>query len=299
MKGCPQYWSCRPHARPQLQQDRGLGTKRRVPRTRDPGGTPLHERAGWRSHLRPGTTRTIETTSATFRNSLAWRRPPPGEPDLTAAPRDPGGESDESWRRCLTRAAGPVRALIKFERWDDILFATNTRHSLAGSSGGSRPGPTKPPYAGKGDLASARLRLQDLKKSPASRRKSRRLRRRLGDRGPTVGRGVVEAAEGDSRSHTLLSDAAPTRLSIASPTDMPTIPGRRLASGDVYLAASEHRLAVAAYQRSLETLPNDVFCSSPIGVRGPLSPWETRRRRKRSIPGMLYEWSGATRTCDG
>lgn len=223
-----------------------------------------------------------------------------GARDLIAAPRDPEANKDESYGAFDQGLQALVRALIKFERWDDILFATNTTaipwRDLPADRDLRAYSETLA-YVGKGDLASARFRLQDLKKSLRQQEEKSKGSGAGWAIGVRTAEGLLRAAEGDLLEATrLLSDAASLEMAdrkadrYADDPPAAAWPLYRLL-GDVYLAASEHRLAVAAYQRSLETLPNDVFALSGLArARFALGDKEAAQTL---YSRMLYEWSGA------
>jgi hypothetical protein len=92
-----------------------------------------------------------------------------GARDLLAAPRDPEINKDNITTLLTKGMVALVRALVKFERWDDILAKSNSdRHSVARHRPPTRNfAPLPKPWltSARRNLVNARNRLQDFKKS--------------------------------------------------------------------------------------------------------------------------------------
>lgn len=230
-----------------------------------------------------------------------------GARDLLAAPRDPEHNKDNDDGAFDQGVIALVRALLKFERWDDVLTTSNAvaipwRDIPADKD--LRALAETLAYTGKGNLVSAHRRLVDLKTSL----------RQQAEKGENKGKGIeapwtiplkaaeglLRAAEGDILDATrLLTEAAAVEKTERDAgrydDDPPSIawPINRVL-GDVYFNRGEHRLAVEAYDRSLAQEPNDAFTLS--GLAKAHFALGDRAKAERFYGRLLYVWSGADPT---
>jgi peroxiredoxin/tetratricopeptide (TPR) repeat protein len=223
-----------------------------------------------------------------------------GARDLLAAPRDPERNKDADYGAFDQGMVALVRALVKFERWDDVLATSNAAaipwRDLPADQD-LRAFAETLAYIGKGNLADARSRLRDLKKrlgvqddksQPSDGAWAIRLK---------VAEGELRAAEGDLLEATrFLTDAAALEKTDRDNNeygdDPPTIPwpvNRVL--GDVFLKRGEHRLAIEAYEKSLTQERNDAFALS--GLAQAYFALGDRDKAQKCYGRLLYEWSGA------
>ncbi len=201
-----------------------------------------------------------------------------GASDLLAAPREPKRGKGPEYGTSDQGMAAQLRALIKFERWDDILkpgtilWRDGDDHKL------SRALVETLAYIGQGKTVDARARLaelQDLVHAKVEESKG-------SGKGPlppgeppfkieiSVAEGLLCAAEGNLLDATrFLTEAASVekkqRDAGQYSNDPPDAawPVNRLL-GDVYLRAGEHRLAIEAYERALKQERNDAFSLSGL-----------------------------------
>jgi len=195
-----------------------------------------------------------------------------GARDLLFSPRDPNSRVDDAYGEGITALC---RALVKFERWDEILQPGYIpwRESKAGVWLGSGTVEEKFGRAyvetlallGKEKIQEARDRLTDLKilVKPASdndkepdENKKQAIR---------IAEGLLRNAEGNALdAQRLLLEAmeheaelrAQTPYAFDPPND--AWPVARLV-GDIYQNRGEHKLAIEAYSRALRQQPNDAF----------------------------------------
>jgi peroxiredoxin/cytochrome c-type biogenesis protein CcmH/NrfG len=199
-----------------------------------------------------------------------------GSRDLRAAPREPKRGEGPEYGTPEQGLIAQIRAMIKFERWDDILKPDEIEWPEVEDFKLPRAFAETLAYIGQGKLVDARVRLGEAKEL---------LRNPPG--GPTGGppmpslfplppvapfaiemsiaEGLLCAAEGNLLDATrFLTEAAAAEKKLREaefyPNDPPDAawPAMRLL-GDVYLRAGEHRLAIEAYGRALEQERNDAF----------------------------------------
>jgi peroxiredoxin len=223
-----------------------------------------------------------------------------GARDLLAAPRDPELNKDNDYGAFDQGMTALVRALLKFERWDDVLSTSN---SVAipwrdiPSDKEMRAFAETLAHIGKGDLSKARVRLQDLKTDIRQRKEKTNETAAAWAIGLKSAEGILLAADGNLLDATrLLTDAADlerkARETGSYENDPPGNPwpvNRVL--GDVYLNRGEHRLAVEAYERALVQEPYDAFTLSGL-ARAHCALGE-RAKAENDYGRLLYVWSGA------
>ncbi|MCX6930911.1 MAG: hypothetical protein NT154_48065, partial [Verrucomicrobia bacterium] len=196
-----------------------------------------------------------------------------GARDLLAAPRDPEANKDNNDGAFDQGMIALVRVLLKFERWDDVLTTSN---SVAipwrdiPDDKELRAFAETLAHIGKGDLAKARARLQDLKTGIRQRKEKAKETEAAWAIGLKTAEGILLAAEANLLDATrLLTDAAALEKKqreageYANDPPMNPWPVNRVL-GDVYLNRGEHRLAVEAYERALAQEPYDAFTLSGL-----------------------------------
>jgi peroxiredoxin len=223
-----------------------------------------------------------------------------GARDLLAAPRDPERNKDINYGAFGQGMAALVRALVKFERWDDVLAASNSvaipwRDTPADKD--LRAFVETLAYVGKSNLVNARSRLHDLKNDLREQGEKSKGGEYSWNILVNVAEGQLRAAEGDILEATrLLTDAAAlekTERDNGDYWDDPPLnpwPVNRVL-GDVYLKRGEYRLAVAAYEKSLTQERNDAFALS--GLAQACFALGDRDKAEKCYGRLLYEWSGA------
>jgi peroxiredoxin len=229
-----------------------------------------------------------------------------GARDLLAAPREPKENKDNKDGDFYKDGAfdegmiALVRALLKFERWDEVLTTSN---SVAipwrdiPSDKEMRAFAEALAHIGKNDLAKARVRLQDLKTGIRQRKEKAKETEAAWAIGIKSAEGILLAAEGNLLDATrLLTDAAALEKrereagEYANDPPMNPWPVNRVL-GDVYLNRGEHRLAVEAYERALAQEPYDAFTLSGL-ARAHFALGE-RAKAENDYGRLLYVWSGA------
>lgn len=223
-----------------------------------------------------------------------------GARDLLAAPRDPEANKDNAYGAFDQGMAALVRALVKFERWDDILSRSNAvaipwREIPADQD--LRAFAETVAQVGKGDLVRARGRLQDLKTAIRQRKEKPAEGVRDWTVGADCAEGLLLAAEGNLLDAArLLADAAAlekkARHAGEYENDPPSLPWpvNRLL-GDVYLGRGENRLAAEAYERALVQEPYDAFSLS--GLARAHFALGDRTRAEQDFGRLRHVWSGA------
>lgn len=224
-----------------------------------------------------------------------------GARSLLAAPRNPMGEVEDSSGSFEFGLNALVRGLVKFERWDEILGSgTIPWRDDNANDKVWRAWAEALAYIGQGNTADAQARLDDfeaalselpddMKNSPGFAAQSRR----------TIAtcEGLLRAAEGDILEATrLLGEACELERQAREAGEYSNDPpseawaSARLL-GDVYLQAGEHRLAVAAYEKSLKLEPNDAFALSGL-ARAHAALGDTAQAQ-RCANALAYVWSSA------
>ncbi len=219
-----------------------------------------------------------------------------GARDLIAAPRQPKRGEEPQYDIADEGFAAQIRALIKFERWEDIMSpgAIQWRETEDGKL--ARAFAETLAYTGQGKTTDARSRLMELKelaRSLALQAKDmpfKPLEIEL-----YLAEGLLFAAEGNLLDATrLLTAAAASEQNQRDAgmylNDPPTLPGpinRFL--GDVYLRANEPNLAILAYERALKQEPNDAF--SLAGLAQAHSKTGDHEKAKEYAGRFAYVWS--------
>ncbi len=225
-----------------------------------------------------------------------------GASDLLAAPREPSRGKGPEYGVSDQGRAAQIRALIKFERWDDILKAGTIQWRDGDDDKAARALVETLAYIGQDKAVDARARLAELKdllhaKAEGNKGKS--------DAPPgldpfsielNIAEGLLCAAEGNLLDATrFLTDAAATEKKqrdadqyLNDPPDAAWPVNRLL--GDVYLRAGEHRMAIEAYERALKQERNDAF--SLAGLAQAYFKSGNREKATECAGRFAYVWSG-------
>jgi len=193
-----------------------------------------------------------------------------------------------------------VRALVKFERWDDILAVSNSMAIPWRDNPGDkqlRAFAETLAYIGKSNLFNARNRLKDLKSSLGMQSESAQPSDESWAIRVKAVEGQLRAAEGDLLEATrFLTDAAALEKTEREkndyqddPPSMPWAVNRLL--GDIYLKSGENRLAIEAYEKSLTQERNDGFALS--GLAQAHFALGQREQAQKYYARLIYEWSAA------
>jgi len=226
-----------------------------------------------------------------------------GARDLLAAPRDPERNKDDHYDAFDQGMAALLRALVKYERWEEILKPGAIPWRDLPSDKNLRAFAETVAYVGQGKLVDARFRLGEWKasvKEQAEKNKDKDKNKDAGagmqDRMSAV-EGLLRAAEGDLVEGTrLLGDAVAGEQKKRDaddyrndPPDDPWPASRML--GDVYLKHRDFDLAIDSYRRALEVERNDAFALSGL-ARAQFAHGD-REAAARSFGRLLYVWSNA------
>lgn len=225
-----------------------------------------------------------------------------GANDLLAAPREPKrGEGPEYGTSDQGKVA-QIRALVKFERWDEILKPGTIQWREGEEDKLPRAFVETLAYIGQGKTVDARGRLAETKELLHALVESQK-----GDgKAPpgdaplaielNVAEGLLCAAEGNLLDATrFLTEAAAIekkqRDANMYPNDPPDAawPVNRLL-GDVYLRAGEYRLAIEAYERALKQERNDAF--SLAGLAQAHFKSGNREKATEYAGRFGYVWAG-------
>jgi peroxiredoxin len=218
-----------------------------------------------------------------------------GARELLAVPLDPSlndaTRSSPHWRGI----ASLVRALVKYERWDDLLkegyvpYSTSLRDRLAKTYAEALA------RIGKNQLAETRSAVashDDLKaeiNKPENR--SFRLQYEIQDLDL---RGSLAILKGDTLDGiALLTQAAPQELELRrqydDPPSFPTLMWVKV--GRAYLAENSPRLAMHAFKKAVEAVPNDPFALAGL-VEAHYRQGDSAAAAD-ALGRLLYVWSDA------
>jgi len=212
-----------------------------------------------------------------------------GARDLLAAPRDPEKNKDGSDGDYDQGITALVRALLRFERWDEVLKPGAIPWRDGDADKGRRAFAETIAYVGQGRLVDARDRLEALKAGAPTGG--------VAEMRALAAEGLVRAAEGDLLEATRLITAASAiekrgrEVSdfVNDPPDDPWTMDRLL--GEVLLRHGDHSLALLAFERALKTLPSDAFALA--GRARAAFALGDREKAKRSAGRLLHVWSNA------
>lgn len=225
-----------------------------------------------------------------------------GSRDLLAAPREPKRGKGHEYGAPEQGMAAQVRALIKFERWDDILKPGTIQWRYGDEDKLPRALVETLAYIGQGKTVDARSRLAETKELLHTQAEAGK-----GGNSSAPGEnplsielnaaeGLLCAAEGNLLDATrFLTEAAAIEKKqrddnqyLNDPPDA-AWPINRLI-GDVYLRAGENRLAIEAYERALKQERNDAF--SLAGLAQAYFKSGNREKATEFAGRFAYVWSG-------
>lgn len=220
-----------------------------------------------------------------------------GASDLIAAPREPKRGEGPEYNIFDEGLAAQIRALVKFERWDEIMTSDTVQWRDTEEGNLARAFVETLAYAGQGRTVDARSRFAELKELARPMLEQTKdmpgnpLELELG-----VAEGLLCAAEGNILDATRFLTAAAAieqgqREAGMYPNDPPHVawPVNRLL-GDVYLRAGESGLAIKAYERALVQEPNDAF--SLAGLAQAHFKAGDREKASEYAGRFAYVWSG-------
>jgi peroxiredoxin/tetratricopeptide (TPR) repeat protein len=222
-----------------------------------------------------------------------------GSRDLMAAPREPKRGKEPEYNIFDQGMAAQIRALVKFERWDDIMTPGTIPWRDTEDDKLARALVETLAYIGMGKTVDARGRFAELKElaRPIAEQTKDMPGNPL-DIELSLAEGLLCAAEGKLLDATRFLTAAAAieqsqRDAGLYPNDPPysAWPVNRIL-GDVYLRAGESGLAIRAYERSLEQEPNDAF--SLAGLAQAYSKSGNREKATEYSGRFGYVWS----SCD-
>ena len=228
-----------------------------------------------------------------------------GSHELLSAPRDPDRNKDGGDGASDQGMAALVRALLKFERWDELLKPGTIPWREVESDKRLRLYAEAIALTGQGKLVDAGVRVDQLKTVERKLREGEeeKVKSRRGD--PDVAltirvataEGLLRAAEGDVLEATrLLTTAADVEKTsraardyVNDPPDDPW-PTMRLL-GDVYRRHGDHRLAVDAYERALAIEVNDAFSLAGLALEH--AALGQREQAAECAGRLRYVWANA------
>lgn len=222
-----------------------------------------------------------------------------GASDLLAAPREPKRAKEMEYGVADQGMNAQIRALIKFERWDDILKSGTIAWRDSDEDKLTRAFVETLAYTGQGKTVDARSRFTELKELQHGLTEKNKNAGPPGEGSASielqVAEGLLCAAEGNLLDATrFLTDAAAIekkqRESDMYMNDPPSAawPVNRLL-GDVYLRAGENRLAIEAYERALKQERNDAF--SLAGLAQAHFKSGNREKATEFAGRFAYVWS--------
>ena len=195
-----------------------------------------------------------------------------GARDMLAAPRDPEYNSEEMGRITMEGHSALVRALVKFERWDQILAPGVVAWSLKDDFGKMDKAFVETlALNGLGKRREAKERLQDLKGLVAKLAAASKDPSGDQTRGLTqlvnIAEGMVALSEGNllEGQKALLNAAEEDAKFVGG--DPPSSPWRVIRLlGDDYRKRGDNKLAIECYERALKEEPNDGFTLSGLAL---------------------------------
>lgn len=219
-----------------------------------------------------------------------------GARDLLAAPRDPDYNPDE-FGSASEGAIALVRALIKFERWNEIV-APGAFPALGKSeeSKAMKAFAETIAHAKLGDLAKAMASQSAMKKAFKPRPGEKELDRYSKVLLETANAAVFEAENNLTEARQALtraSDAEQYMRDHAEFINDPPLqpwPVQRLL-GDLYLKEGRSYLAIDAYKKALKNEPNDGFSLS--GLAKTYAKLGDRTNADYFANRLAYVWSSA------
>jgi peroxiredoxin len=218
-----------------------------------------------------------------------------GARELLAVPLDPSLNDATRFSPHWQGVAALTRALVKFERWDEILapssipWGTSVRDRLLRGYAEAMA------HAGRKDVPALRKAAAALAamKADVQKPENRGLELQHDVQSLEVEAALAMLQNDPLRGLGLLAQAAPKEIELRraydDPPAYPNLIYRKL--GDAYLDASSPALAAIAYERTLEIVPNDPFALSGLArARYALKDVTAARA---ALGRLLYVWSDA------
>lgn len=194
-----------------------------------------------------------------------------GARDMLASPRDPDVNPDDSGRAALEGHIALVRALIKFERWDEILKPGVVQWNTKDDTGKFEQAFAETlALNGTGKAREARERLDELKalQLKITAGKTADSYEVLMSSTPVnIAEGLVSIAEGhllDGQRALLNAAEADKGYGFDDPPAQAWPVVRLL--GDDYRKRGEYKLAIECYERALKQEKNDAFSLSGLAL---------------------------------
>lgn len=195
-----------------------------------------------------------------------------GARDMLSAPRDPEYNSETEGRIALEGHTALVRALVKFERWEEIMkpgvVNWNTKDDMGQLD---RAFVETLALNGLGKFTEAKERLLDLKglqaKVAGANKDPDGFMTKMLGMVVNVAEGVIALAEGrllEGQKALLNAAEADTVYQFGDPPQQ-SWPVIRLL-GDDYRKRGENKMAIECYERSLKQEPNDGFSLSGLAL---------------------------------
>ena len=227
-----------------------------------------------------------------------------GAADLLAAPREPKRGKEREYGTFDEGMTAQIRALVKSERWDDILKSGTIQWRDDDEDKLVQGFVETIAYSGLGKTVDARSRLAEVKELVHARAEKEKGNDKSKENPGedrfaielNVAEGLLNAAEGNLLDATrFLTQAAAVEKKqrdadryVNDPPNMAWPVNRLL--GDVYLHAGEYRLAIEAYQRALVQERNDGF--SLAGLAQAYFKSGDREKATEYAGRFAYVWSG-------
>jgi peroxiredoxin/tetratricopeptide (TPR) repeat protein len=218
-----------------------------------------------------------------------------GARELLAMPLDPKLNDQTRYSPHWQGVSALTRALVKFEKWDEILkdgsipWGTSIRDKM------SRPYAEALAHIGKGDLAEARkaIKTHTDMKAEVEKPENRSFRRQFEVQDLEL-RAAFAAMRGEAiEAISLLSQGAPKEIELRQEYDdppyYPNILWTKL--GALYLANDAPKLAVEAFDLALKAVPNDPFALA--GLTAARHTLNDQKAAAEAYGRLRFVWSDA------
>lgn len=217
-----------------------------------------------------------------------------GARTLLATPGDP--DRNETFGLHSEGLMALVRALIKFERWDQVLAKGGVPWTGNKFEAGLKLSVEAIAYAGSGQVAKARQNLDDLKKQASAKDAPFEIKFAWEEMGAKL-EAIVLAAEGknEDAAKKFKEASAAEAKKIADrqygndPTGDPLLASR--IQGDFLLSQKQYKDAIACYELALKQLPGDAFSLS--GLARAHFALGDKAAAQKAAAGLAYVWRGA------
>lgn len=218
-----------------------------------------------------------------------------GAKDLLNAPKDPEYNPQDGGGFYWQGHSALVRALVKFERWDEILKPGELQWKPDDRSKAMRLAVETLAHNGKGQAFEAKEKVRELK-TLGEKFKDEYSKANY-DLLSKVVEGQVLLSEGNTLDgQRILMEAATLEDELRAkhwwsndPPDNPWTVWRLV--GDAYLKRGDYRLACEAYERALRNEPNDGFALS--GIAQACAGMGEKERAKNYAGRFAHVWSNA------